>query len=226
LLASTAIPGIFPPVEVAVPNGTQEEKGWFVDGGVGNNTPTREAAYFFRFLEATKRGTAGIAYCVKQDRPRTIQDDADKFGFADILVRTLDVYHDVHTRPIINAWKRINREVQEWHAAVAKLEQWLADLPVEPDVRQQIAAKVVEDFGSGGGQAPRLDVPLVVIEPSIALGDTLAFDPERARREITHGYTDALKAISQFVDPRNTESGPLLDEAESEELLNLPIFAD
>jgi NTE family protein len=43
LLASSAVPVFFPPVQM--------DDGLYIDGGVGNNTPTREAAYFMRFLD-------------------------------------------------------------------------------------------------------------------------------------------------------------------------------
>src|SRR5205085_2812980 len=75
LLASTAIPFYFPPVRIAAH--------LYVDGGVGNNTPLRQAAYLCRFIS----GMAGLSLeptlCVINDPSRfTIEDgeDGDVFG--------------------------------------------------------------------------------------------------------------------------------------------------
>lgn len=224
LLASAAIPTIFPPVHLELTHGGKAESGWFIDGGVGNNTPTREAAYFLRFLNSRGSDNVGSVYCVKQERPRTVQDESDRFGFADIVMRTLDVYHYVHYRPIIGAWHRINREVQEQTQALARIDEWLSGLPLPGTVGQEISDRVRQEFGSPGGQAPRLDMPLLIIEPSIELGDTLNFDPARARIEIAHGYGDTLKMLSQYVDPRNPTPAPAIDQAEYDHLVNREIF--
>lgn len=224
LLASAAIPGFFPPVRLQTNYQGRSESSWFIDGGVGNNTPTREAAYFLRFLKRLKRGTDGVVYCVKLEPPRVVQDGAGDLGFAEILTRTLDVYHYVHTGPIIGAWNRINREVLDNKRAFGEIEAWLHKLNIPAAVREQIKRRVKREFGSPGGKAQRLDVPLLLIEPSIALGDTLDFNPERARDEILHGYSDTLKFLHNFVDPRNPTAGVAIDDKEYEALLGLTIF--
>jgi hypothetical protein len=99
LLASASIPVFFPPVEMA--------NDWYVDGGTGNHTPTREAAYFLRYLEKTKLGTPGEVYCITQDPPGAPFAHKLKFSSSEILKRTLEIYHFVHTDPIVRAWSRI-----------------------------------------------------------------------------------------------------------------------
>ena len=183
LLASAAIPFFFPPVEITTTYEGVDETSWFIDGGVGNNTPTREAAYFLRFLSAHGLGTAGVTFCVKQDRPRSIHDEDGRLDFSDILIRTLDVYHDVHTRPIIGGWIRINDEVAERARAIARVKKWLAAQPLAPAMRKSIIAQIQTQLGTAGGPTARLKMPLVVVEPTIDLGDTLDFDPQRARKE-------------------------------------------
>lgn len=220
LLASAAIPFFFPPVEITTTYGKETETGWFIDGGVGNNTPTREAAYFLRFLDAEKKGRAGATFCVKQDQPRTIQEESGRLDFSDILLRTLDVYHEVHTRPIIGAWTRINDEVVARAKAVARVKEWLDTKTLSPALRDEIVDQIRTELGKSGGEAPRLDMPLAVIDPSIDLGDTLDFSPERARREIVHGYGDTLKILRPGVDLYH----PPLTAGEYQALVERPIF--
>lgn len=224
LTASASIPLFFPPVKLELDGVDGPEAGWFVDGGVGNNTPTREAAYFFRYLESEGRGVARAAYCVKQDKPRIVDDSADRLGFANILKRTLDVYHYVHTDPIVGAWNRINREVADQSRKVSELNAWIDTLALNEAIAADIKSRIFTDFATTGGRIPRLDVPLLVIEPSIELGDTLEFDPVRAREEIKHGYADALKLLSHHVDPRHPETGPAIDDVEFKELIDKPLF--
>lgn len=224
LLASAAIPVFFPPVTISHSVGNQTETSLFIDGGVGNNTPTREAAYFLRFLEELGQGNAGMVYCVMQDAPRIVDETTSGLGFTDILERALGVYHYVHTRPIILGWKRINHEVRDQTAAIRDMKAWLEQLPLEADVRNQISERVDTAFGAPGGTTKRVDVPLLMIEPSIGLGDTLQFDPERARREILHGYTDVLKALRDRGEQAHSATAPALDEAEYQVLMGRQVF--
>jgi predicted acylesterase/phospholipase RssA len=217
LLASAAIPVFFPPVEIEIVVDGKTETNLFIDGGVGNNTPTREAAYFFRFLKELNLGVAGTAFCVKQEQPSTLADGTGDLVFTTVLKRTLDVYHYVHTRPIIAGWRRINHEVRELRKKMDEMAAWLDELSIDPATRQQISARIEADFGAPGGSTARVDAPLPVIEPSIELGDTLRFDPTRTRAEISHGYSDALKMLKNFDDPkRNGQKA--IDEAEYDEL--------
>ena len=56
LLASCAIPVVFPLIDLC--------ESLFIDGGVGNNTPTPQAAMFLRHLSHYGLGTPGETYCV------------------------------------------------------------------------------------------------------------------------------------------------------------------
>jgi predicted acylesterase/phospholipase RssA len=222
LLASTAIPLFFPPVAISAELDGLTETSWYVDGGIGNNTPTREAAYFLRFLEESGRGSSGVVFCVKQDPPRTLQEQSQRLGFSDILMRTLDVYHRVHTDAIVAAWFRINDEVEQQRDRVATFTAWLKQQSFDAAVCAAIEEQVSKQFLNLGGVAKRLEVPLVEIEPTSDLGDTLDFNPVDARDRILRGYNDALKVL---LESHKIEGAMRLDEVEYKELLNRPIFS-
>jgi NTE family protein len=95
LLASASIPVFFPPVQIG--------KSLYIDGGVGNNTPTREAAYFMRNLEKQGIGKAGEVYCIMLEPPGARQEGPAAHTLVDVVDRTLAVYHYIHTTPIIDA---------------------------------------------------------------------------------------------------------------------------
>ena len=59
------------------------------------------------------------------------------------------------------------------------------------------------------------------IEPTIALDDLLDFDPERARKNIMHGYLDALKVLHET---NEIEEDSLLTKSEYKNLVNPPII--
>jgi predicted acylesterase/phospholipase RssA len=221
LLASAAIPLFFPPVAISAEFEGSTETSWYVDGGIGNNTPTREAAYFLRYLEESGSGRSGLVFCVRQDAPRALQEQSQRVEFSDILMRTLDVYHRVHTDAIIGAWSRINDEVEQQRDRVASFTAWLDQQSFDKSVSAAIEQQISKQFLSLGGVAKRLEVPLVEIEPTSELGDTLDFNPIDARDHILRGYNDALKVL---LESHKIEDQMRLDEAEYEELVNQPIF--
>ena len=223
LLASSAIPVFFPPVRITTRTlGDETEDSWFVDGGVGNNTPTREAAYFFRYLEDLGLGQRGTVYCVTQDPPRVYQDGRDPVGVLEISARTLEVFNYIHTKPIVDAWGRINAEVEQQQRKVKETIDWLHGLDLAADARDAIGARIRETFEKVGGRTPRLSAPLIEIQPTSPLGETFDFSRERAENDINRGYTDALGVLRRTSDRANPGS-PLLDEAEHSALVNRPI---
>jgi len=221
LLASAAIPLFFPPVAISAERDGSLETSWYVDGGIGNNTPTREAAYFLRFLEESGRGRSGVVYCVRQDPPRRLQEQSERVGFSDILMRTLDVYHRVHTDAIVGGWSRINDEVLQQGDRIAHFTEWLNHQSFDARARAAIEEQIAKQFLNLGGVAKRLDIPLVEIEPTSDLGDALNFNPSDAREHILRGYNDALKVLHES---HKIQTPMRLDEAEYKELVNRPIF--
>jgi len=187
LLASAAVPLFFPPVLM---NGDL-----YIDGGVGNNTPTREAAYFMRFLEQYTLGIAGHVYCVKQDTPEIILRGKAKLGLTDILKRTLDVDQYVHMEPIISNWENINNELDGLNKRAGDFQSWLPTLSLAPALVSQISQKVYDDVCRLGGPTKRLRLPITIIQPTQSLGDTLDFDPARIEQNIILGYQDLLRTL-------------------------------
>ena len=224
LLASSAIPVFFPPVEIKVEHRGENETGWYIDGGIGNHTPTREAAYFSRFVTEKRYGQVGLVICVKQDPPRVVQDNRQPLNVFNILTRTLEVYHHVHTAPIVAAWFRINREVSDQRKRVHEFTQWMRQQQVPQTVVDLVTSRATTEFVNLGGATPRLGAPLLEIEPSTSLGDPLDFDPESARRNIEHGYVDTLRVLQN--SNQMTNARPPLGGREHRHLMDQPVFAE
>lgn len=225
LLASAAIPVFFPPVDIQVVHAGVTEASAFVDGGVGNNTPTREAAYFSRYLEALGEGTVNTVFCVTQDPPRIFQHGTGPRGLLEIVQRTLDVFQYVHTAPIVDAWTRINREVESHRKKIDEIATWLDTAPLLPKTRDEVKAQLEAAFGGLGGRTARVTKPLVKIGPTSDLGDFLDFSPTLSEKRITAGYVDGLRAIRATADPDQPDE-TLIDETELQLLLNRPIWQD
>ena len=199
LLASAAIPVFFPLVKFG--------GDWYIDGGIGNHTPTREAAYFLRYLKENGSGIPGVVYCVKQDPPRTILDDHKQqtLSATEVFKRTLEIYHHVHTAPIVRGWSRINKEVSDHQEHVDAFLKWLSSQAIGVQLHDDIKARLLQDLGTLGGEAARQNIPLIEVEPSVDLGDTLDFDPGRIKKTITHGYLDMLDVLKNkgLIDTRD-----------------------
>lgn len=220
LLASSAIPVFFPPVKIETPvttdKGSVLQPHWYVDGGVGNHTPTREAMYFLRHLKRSGLGRVGDVYCIKQDPQRVVDDNESRFGFSDMFKRTLEVYHHIHMEPIIRALSRINYEVREQQERLDRFKQWLGTQGLPPPLAGAILKEVADDLGKLGGETERIDVSLIVVGPGATLGDSLDFDPKRIKAMIAQGYNDMIEAIAKHKK---------IDELEKGTLLQQPIFA-
>jgi hypothetical protein len=155
--------------------------------------------------------------------PRVYHDRQDPVGVLDIVSRTLEVYNQVHTKPIVDAWGRINFEVENQLRKVAGVIEWLASEDLPPATRDKVAAQITHVFARVGGRTARLSTPLIEIRPTTHLGETLDFSRERAEQDIAHGYSDALQVLRNTADLANPPS-TLLDQAEYSSLLSRPIW--
>lgn len=188
LTASSAIPLAFPPVEIEYERNGQKVKSLFVDGGVGNNVPTREGAYFHRFLGDLKLGVPGDTYCIELSPPRIAIDEL-KRDFLPILARAYDVYDYIHMNAIVKTWYRINREVKRWKKLDQEFNAWLEKEVADEALRKKIA-EAAQVF-----RPKQHDLPFLEVEPSASLGATLDFSPKRIRDNIKMGHDDVLIAL-------------------------------
>lgn len=197
LLASAAIPPFFPPVKLSIPtephgrcdsSGKPKEQ-WFVDGGIGNNTATREAAYFLRFLEDTGKGKAGVVYCVRQDPIRSIQDGDESLQCLDVINRSFEVYHRIHTASVVAGWHQINRGEERHLEREAAFKSYVDSLSLPTSVRDRLHREVEKLRSS------RKSIPIVTIEPSIDLGNLLKFTPDSINANMKAGHGDMLSAL-------------------------------
>jgi hypothetical protein len=142
-------------------------------------------------------------------------DSSPKLGMREVLLRTLEVYHYIHMEPVIRAWFRINTEVTAHSDNMAKFGEWLQNKSLDDQILKEILDEVQTRLGKLGGATGRLDVPMIEIEPSSSLGDSLDFDQQRIRDNIKIGYTDMLKAL---------KNKSKIDEADFQNLSNSPLF--
>lgn len=206
LLASSAIPLIFPPVRI--------DDDWHIDGGVGNNTPTRQAAYFLRYLKESNLGEAGDVYCIRLEPPRLQDEDLAQAGALEVAERAFSIYHDLHTTPIVKSWDRINREVGEQQEKLEAFLSWCEANVADADLRKRLQAEV-ESLFKLPGATQRLDRPLIVVEPSSQLGKTLEFDRKIVEGNIRIGFIDMLKAL---------RAADKIDETEESRLQKASLF--
>jgi predicted acylesterase/phospholipase RssA len=189
LLASAAIPFFFPPVRIG--------SGHYVDGGVGNNTPTRQAAYFLRYLEESGFGTGDFVICVDQDPVSFVVPPNHKMTLSSVLQRTLDVFmHELSGR-MIEGWHRINYEVNKASKKQAELEDFINAAPgITPEYKQKLLERVEGLFHLTSASTHRKEVPLLQVRPSTSLEiGTLDFSPSQAGTLVRRGYEDFLAVL-------------------------------
>jgi hypothetical protein len=158
-------------------------------------------------------GRAGEVFCVTQDPARTLIDGEPRLGFGAIVRRSFDVYHTVHTAPIIAAMDRINRDVKNHKA---KLDQVKAAITGMLGSNLAMAVKIGHLIDKEL-QPKQHDIPMTSIVPSIPLGETLDFKAERIRSTIKQGYTDFVQAMIH---------ASRLSAAEGNKLQGIGIFRD
>ena len=187
LLASAAIPFFYPPVTV---RGTS-----YVDGGVGNNTPTRQAARFARFLEKLDKGKSEFTVCVIQDPVSFIMLPDVKADLSNVVQRTLDIFGHTLTEATLEGWQRINREVAKAQERAAQLQALIDSDPNVPEkTKERFRAEIVGMFDLTTALAPRVEQDLLVIRPSNTLPSSgpLDFDVAKSRTLMKIGYEDFL----------------------------------
>lgn len=190
LLASAAIPFYFSPVEILGQK--------YVDGGVGNNTPLRQAAYVSRYLHSCSVHVLPTVCVINDPQRFSIESDTgmDVFG---VIRRSLDIFHNELVQDSLNTWHRINASVRASQDQERRISSILNTLPVE--LREPITTQVFDVLRDVPGVAAKMELPLYDIRPSSPLlDDVLKFDPKNAKRLKHQGVEDCLKMLVQRSD--------------------------
>lgn len=192
LLASAAIPFYFPPVQV--------RKQKYIDGGVGNNTPLRQAAYVCRYLLSCGKSVLPTVCVVNDPQRFSIERNAEMDIFG-VIRRSLDIFHNELVQDSLNTWRRINKSVRISKDQENRISSVIADLQLPPEVQQRAMAQVRDILGEVPGASAKTELPLYEIRPSSPLlDDVLNFDPKLAQRLKHQGVGDCLKLLVERSD--------------------------
>jgi predicted patatin/cPLA2 family phospholipase len=202
LLASAAIPFYFPPVEI---NGEK-----YVDGGVGNNTPLRQAAYLSRYLHSNNQSVLPTICVINDPKRFSIDKDAD-VGMFGVIRRSLDIFHNELVQDSLNTWERINTNIRATKAREKRVASILESLPA--DIRESTKEQISEALREEVGVAAKMELPMYQIRPSAPLlDDVLCFDPGTARRLKYQGVEDCLKSLLGHSDITENDYARWVDE--------------
>lgn len=188
LLASTAIPFYFPPVKIG--------GSLYVDGGVGNNTPLRQAAYMCRYIQA-RGDIVWPTFCVINDPLRFTIDTSHSNDVFGVVRRTLDLFHNEIVSDAEVSWRRINEELKKIQARQDTLSSKIGGMDVIPvEMRQALLREVEDAFNGDDRTAPRCPLAIEIVRPSAhLLDDILEFNPANAKRLKRQGIADCLSAL-------------------------------
>lgn len=190
LLASASIPFFFSPVRIA--------GNLYVDGGVGNNTPLRQVAYFSRLLSKLELGETTLPICIVNDPDRfTIDDDKKSTSIFSIINRSIDIFQNELVSDSMTAWHRINKEVEHNEKQLADLIEFADAMNVPVDEKNQLKTKLHEILGKTTAATNRKNIPMNFVMPSTPLvDDVLKFDPDQSRLLRRRGVADCLAALA------------------------------
>jgi predicted acylesterase/phospholipase RssA len=190
LLASASIPFFFPPVRIG--------GRLYVDGGVGNNTPLRQVAYFSRFLSELSIGETLLPVCIVNDPGRfTIEDMSVSTNMFSIIKRSIDIFQNELVTDSMIAWHRINKEVSHNDRKVAELSAYVDSINLEQSTKANLHAKIKELLGKSTAATARKDIAMSFVMPSTPLvEDVLRFDPAQSTLLRRRGVADALAALA------------------------------
>ncbi len=194
LVASASVPVVFPPVEFA--------DGVFVDGGVGNNTPTAEAAQIVRQAAQILSYEVGRTYCVMQTGSHLHEEPSVSMkAMLPAVSRIYDVFQATQIEPLLIGWEQINKNVARHQERVKMFNEFIDRMAsTNSNARNQID-EIRTEFNkvfseSDGGSVPRREMQLLRIQPSVDLGGLLDFDKEHIDKNMTRGHGDMLQALT------------------------------
>lgn len=189
LLASTAIPFYLPPVKI--------KKSLYVDGGVGNNTPLRQAAYINRFLGHKANSQLEPTFCVINDPLRFTIDKTVSSDIFGVIHRTMNIFHNELLNDSHVSWNRINQEVKNAQDRQNLLGSHIEGLEgLSADAIEKLKEHVSDALRVTSSATARQVLPLMVVRPSAPLvKDILHFDPANAKQIKEQGIADCLTCL-------------------------------
>lgn len=200
VLASAAIPGLFPAVRVSQP---ERARGWYFDGGTRLNTPVKPA------LELAAARVVVVAVTSMAPSPRDLAGEQRPDALeaaAQIFISLLDdqLTADVQTLASVNALLTgPGRSTDTTKRPVP----YILVTPTETDPIAERALRVVREHYAGAAQAITSDVALLARLTAAdadvhhaALLSFLLFAPEFAQALIELGQQDARRWINQAHD--------------------------
>ena len=189
LLASCSIPFFLPPVRI--------EDRLYVDGGVGNNTPTQQAAIFARFLNATGKGNCNLVICNLLDSERFVLAENYELDLGGIVHRTFDIFQHIITGEKLIAWHQINKTVDKYDKFRSDLTDIIKNDETIPDKSKENLLDKLNEFQLTTSKTPRQIIDIIDIRPSqdLYIANTLDFNPSDAEARINDGYIDTLRVF-------------------------------
>ena len=190
LLASAAIPFIFPPVKIGGHT--------YVDGGVGNNTCTRQAAFFCRYLSDVTGQQFSPILCVVNDPPSFVIDQNAPKDLQHLMLRTVDLFHHELVQDTLLTWDRINKESQHLKSQREQLLEAIKTTKGMSDTHRDELTKKVEDVMSqttSGTARLHLDLWEIRPNPALQVKDLLTFDPAISIELRKRGTSDFLETL-------------------------------
>lgn len=194
LLASAALPFFFPPVS--------HQGSRYIDGGVGNNTPTKQAAYFCRYLAEANAGIPDSTICVINDPVRFAigSEQAAEYKLRSLIFRAFDIFQHELVGDYLITWDRINKNIAHRQWQEAELKKVIATASYLDDVqRSKLVPEIERVLGESLGGTKQLEMGLIQIRPTTPLEvDTLlTFDPTQSKKLIGRGTADCLATLAE-----------------------------
>ena len=205
VLASAAIPLAFPPVQIG------KQADFYVDGGIGRNTPTQEAALFLRNVRQYSNHESGDTFCVLLDEPGTVMAPNQSLGMGSIALRTYELSHYTHMIPIIKSWHQINRNVDENADRVKEFREYLqAHKSLKDEVTDELENEFLGKFEELWGSTPRLNLQLHEIHPNGDLGNLLDFSVNQTKSRFSRGFIACVTTLRNSNKISDVEAHSLL----------------
>lgn len=189
LMASTAIPFYLPPISI--------DKSIYVDGGIGNNTPLRQAAHLARFLSCKGDSTLEPTYCIINEPARFKINSDHVNGISGVVRRTMDIYHNEIVSDAHGSWEKINHEVQKTEEKKRLLSSQIDGMDdLDIATRASLKERLVDSYSNGTASTKKCDLRIYVVRPKYQLiEDILEFNPKKSNEIRMTGIADCLELL-------------------------------